>query len=95
MMRSVALSRKVTDTLVTTDLTTELTANPIDPTVGTTSATAHGSSSIFNVTFDVPQQFPGAAKATTRLANFATQITANTMFGIGTAAMMQARRPGC
>jgi large repetitive protein len=93
-----AIEEGMTDTLVTTDLTTELTANTLDPTIGTTGATqpaaASTSSSIFNVTARVPQEFLGLAKAGASVANFATQVTTNTMFGVGTAGLQYDCRPG-
>lgn len=96
-----AFEETAADTLVTTDLTTELTTETADSTAaatGTTGTTqpaaASTSSSIFNVTVRVPQQFLGLAKAGACVANFATQVTTNTMFGIGTAGLQYDCRPG-
>ncbi|MFM0289081.1 RHS repeat domain-containing protein [Paraburkholderia megapolitana] len=88
----------IADTLVTADLTAELTTETTDTTVAATTAAEPAatstSSSIFNVTLRVPQEFLGLAKAGTTVANFATQITTNTMFGVGTAGFQYDCRPG-
>ncbi|SOE97991.1 RHS repeat-associated core domain-containing protein [Burkholderia sp. OK233] len=92
-----AVEEGMADTLVLADMTANLTTDSLDSGAAAASAAepsaASGSSSIFNLTMRVPESYLGLAKAGAGLANFATQITTNTMFGVGTAGLQYDCRP--